>query len=194
VRSLVAAAAPALCCLVLVPFFTFRDYADVSLQTFDVHRQSNAMRHDGRLFWYGRRDAVEAVDQLLVRVDELARPGDRLIVGPGTLQRTPYSEAYLYYLLPDLVPGTRYIEMDPGVADAPDSGLADEVAAADVVILSSVRDDWNEPNDSVRLGSPEPDRVLARDFCEAGSFGRGLFGRGLFVLYVRCERLADAGG
>ena len=48
-------------------------------------------------------------------------PGERLFVGTGDLRKTPYSEAYLYYLLPDLVPATYYIEMDPGVANAPGS-------------------------------------------------------------------------
>ena len=65
---------------------------------------------------------------MLPIVDAVTEPGDRLIVGPGDLRKTPYSEAFLYYLLPELVPGTRYIEMDPGVANAADSGLADEVA------------------------------------------------------------------
>ena len=173
--------------LVLVPYFTWRDYGDGVAQTFGVHRQSHAIRHDGRLFYYGRADAVAAIDQLLVAIDGVAEPGDRLFVGTGDLRKTPYSEAFLYYLLPDLVPATRYIEMDPGVANADDSGLAEELASADLVVLSSVRDDWDEPNESRVIGSDEPNQILARDFCQQGSFGEGLFGRGLYVLYVRCS-------
>ncbi len=143
-----------------------------------------------RSFYYGRRDAVSAVAELLRQADAVSEPGDRLFVGTGDLRKTPYSEAFLYYLLPELVPATRYIEMDPGVANAEGSGLADDLASADVVILSSIRDDWNEPNDSRRFGSEESTRVLARDFCLDRSFGAGLFGRGLYELYVRCDPAA----
>jgi hypothetical protein len=73
------------------------------------------------------------------------------------------------------------------VANADDSGLADELRSADVVILSSIRDDWNEPNDSRVFGPDEPNRVVARDFCLVQSFGTGLYGRGLYELYTRCD-------
>jgi hypothetical protein len=129
---------------------------------------------------------VDAVNELLPVVDDLTEPGDRLFVGPGDLRLTPYSEAYLYFLLPELTPATRYIEMDPGVANAPDSGLADELRAADVAILSSIRDDWNEPNDSVLDGPDEANAVLAEHFCLVESYGEGLFDRGLFEVYRRC--------
>ena len=49
---------------------------------------------------------------------KISKPGQRLFVGPVDLRKTPYSDAYLYYMLPDLVPATYYIEMDPGVANA----------------------------------------------------------------------------
>ncbi|MGQ0831518.1 MAG: ArnT family glycosyltransferase [Microthrixaceae bacterium] len=188
-----AVAAPAVLLLVLAPFFTFRSYAEATVQSFGRRRVELTIEHAGRTFPYKRHDAVAAVREMLPVVDRLTRPGQRLIVGPGDLRKTPYSEAFLYYLLPDLVPGTRYIEMDPGVANAPGSGLADEVARADVVILSTIRDDWNEPNDSLLFGSPEPGRVLARDFCLVGSFGVDPFDpeRGLYELYTRCSAEGD---
>jgi hypothetical protein len=101
----------------------------------------------------------------------VSEPGDRLFVGPRDLRQTPYSDAFLYYLLPDLPPATRYIEMDPGVADAEGSGLAEDLASADVVILSRVWDAWVEPNDSREIGSDEPVRVLEDRFCLVGSYG-----------------------
>ena len=115
--------------------------------------------HRGRSF-YGRQDVPVAAEAMLDDVERLSEPGDRVIVGLGDLQRTPYSEAYLYYLLPQLVPGTHYIEMDPGVANADDSGLADELRASDVVILSTMYDNWVEPNTSMDPGSDEPNQVL----------------------------------
>jgi hypothetical protein len=76
--------------------------------------------------------------------------------------------------------------MDPGVANAPDSGLADELRSADVAILSSIRDDWNEPNESILDGPNEPNEVLAEEFCLVASYGDGLFDRGLYEVYRRC--------
>jgi hypothetical protein len=111
------------------------------------------------------------VDDLLPAVERVSEPGDRLFVGPHDLRQTPYSDAYLYYLLPDLPPATHYIEMDPGVADAEGSGLAEDLASADVVILSHVWDAWTEPNDSRKVGSSEPVRVLEERFCLVDSFG-----------------------
>jgi hypothetical protein len=185
-RAIAAVAVPVLVTLVLLPDFTWRAYADAVGQTLGHRRNAEVMEHRGREFRYARTDAVEAVNALVRRVDEIAEPGDRLFVGPGDLRRTPYSEAFLYYLLPHLPPATRYIEMDPGVANAPDSGMADELASADVVILSSIRDDWNEPNDSLDLGPDEPNQVLVREFCLVESYGEGLFGRGLYELWARC--------
>jgi hypothetical protein len=186
VRQAAALALPALLLVAVIPFFTLRGYAEASAQSFGYRHNALSMEHEGRVFRYARRDAVEAVNELVPLVDELTDPGDRLFVGPGDLRLTPYSEAFLYYLLPDLDPATRYIEMDPGVANAEDSGLADELRSADVAILSSIRDDWNEPNDSVLDGPDEPNQVLAEDFCLVASYGDGLFGRGLYEVYRRC--------
>ena len=86
----------------------------------DVRQASRVVRHgeqgpqlllrpQGR----GRRRERDASR----RRTSIARPGDKLFVGTGDLRKTPYSEAFLYYLLPQTRPGTRYIEMDPGVAN-----------------------------------------------------------------------------
>jgi len=182
--ALPAAALPALILVAAIPYFPLRYYGESVGQTFGYRRNAATMGYDGRTFRYARADAVAAVNELLPLVDELTEPGDRLFVGPGDLSKTPYSEAFLYYLLPDLVPATRYIEMDPGVANAEDSGLADELRSSDVVILSSIRDDWNEPNDSLVTGSQEPNEVLAEEFCLVASFEEGLFGRGLYEVYM----------
>jgi hypothetical protein len=179
----IAALAPIAATLVLVPHFTWRTYADYA-----TPGETHAIERNGRTFYYGRPDAVRAVNDLLHEVDRTAEPGDTLFVGTGDLRKTPYSEAFLYYLLPELRPATRFIEMDPGVANAEGSGMAEEIARADIVILSSIRDDWVEPNDSRRFGPDEPNRVVAEQFCLVGSYGEGLFGHGLYELYRRCDR------
>ena len=187
-RTLIAASTPFVLLLVLVPHFTLRTYADYTAQSLGYHREAYTIRHGDRVFYYGRKDAVDAVTQMLPDIDMRKRPGDRLFVGTGDLRKTPYSEAFLYYLLPDLPPATYYIEMDPGVANAPDSGLDRDLASADIVVLSSIRDDWEEPNDSRTFGSDAPNQVLARDFQLVGSYGTGLYGHGLYELYVKRSR------
>ncbi|HUP84189.1 MAG TPA: hypothetical protein VM143_00855 [Acidimicrobiales bacterium] len=187
-NRVVSVLTPFLVMVALVPHFTLRTYVDDVAKSAGARRiESGAMRRGDRVFYYGRGDAVVAVRDLLAAIDGVARTGDTLFVGTGDLRKTPYSEAFLYYLLPDLPPATRYIEMDPGVANGEHSGLADDLAAADVVILSSVRDDWVEPNASREFGPATPNQVLSRDFCRVGSFGTGLFGRGLYELYTRCR-------
>jgi hypothetical protein len=186
-RLLIAAATPAALLIVFVPHFTFGPYADMVAQTFDRHREVYVMHNQGRSFYYGRRDAAEAVNAMLPVVDQIAQRGDRLFVGTGDLRKTSYSEAFLYYLLPQTHPGTRYIEMDPSVANREDSGMADDLASSDIVILSSIRDDWNEPNASLDVGSDQAVKVLRDQFCMVGSWGNGLFGRGLYELYQRCD-------
>lgn len=183
-----ALATPAVLLLVVAPYFTYRSYAEATAQSFGYRVTEGLIVHNGRRFPYKRQDAVAAVNEMLPVVAALTKPGDRLIVGPGDLRKTPYSEAFLYYLLPELVPGTRYIEMDPGIANGPDSTLPEEIAHADVVILSTIRDDWNEPNDSRVLGPNTSNEALARHFCLARKFGADPFDpeRGLYELYLRC--------
>jgi hypothetical protein len=185
--AILATAVPVLATLALAPTFVWGIYADYVGRSFGFGEiEAGTMRRGDRVFHYGRLDAVSAVNDLLADVDGIAERGDRLFVGTGDLRKTPYSEAYLYYLLPELEPATQYIEMDPGIANAEDSGMANELRHADIVILSSIRDDWDEPNDSRKFGPDEPNDVIEDEFCLVKSYGKGLFGRGLYELYRRC--------
>lgn len=163
------------------PFFTIRTYTDYSLQSFGIHRLGYPITNDGRTFYYGRPDAAKAARPLLREVDKISKPGDRLFVGTGDLRRTPYSDAYLYFLLPDLTPATYFIEMDPGVANKKGSGLDKDLASADIVILSKVWKDWDEPNDSHFGHSDAANKVLDAKFCKIGDYS------GLYELFVPCK-------
>jgi hypothetical protein len=184
VRHVLAGASVLVFVLALLPYFTARTYVDFSLQSVGVHRIAYKIENRGRIFYHGRPEAARAANELLPVVDRISKPGDRLFVGPTDLRKTPYSDAFLYYMLPDLVPATYYIEMDPGVANAPDSGLADDLRSADIAILSSVWNDWDEPNDARKFGSNRPNEILKKDFCLVDSFGRG----GVYELYRRCNK------
>jgi hypothetical protein len=178
--------------MLLFPHYTYRWYADYVGQSVDYRREYFSVDHRGRGFYYGRRDVGVAAERMFADIEELTEPGDRLIVGPGDLAVTPYSESYLYFMLPQLEPGTRYIEMDPGVANADDSGLADELRAADVVILSTMYDNWFEPNTSMEPGSDEPNQVLDELYCRHDRYGDNSAAAGprqpIFELYIRCDQ------
>ena len=183
VRGLVMGSGVLLAVMLLLPFFTVRTYSDYVAQSIGRHRLAFLIERDGRTFYYGRRDVAVAAKELLADVDEIGEPGDKLFVGTTDLRKTPYSDAYLYYLLPEYSPGTYFIEMDPGVANVEGSRLPGDLAGSDIAILSSVWNDWDEPNDSRKLGSNDANEVLSRDFCQVGSYGDGLY-----ELWVKCDR------
>ncbi|MET1003141.1 MAG: hypothetical protein ABWZ15_15135 [Acidimicrobiia bacterium] len=170
-RLAIASGAGVLVAIALViPAFTAQRYTDLSLESISVHRNSHLIERNGRTFYYGKPDRAAAANAVIAEAARLTEPGDRLFVGPKNLRKTPYSDAYLYYMLPELDPATHYIEMDPGVANAEGSGLADDLASADIAILSSIWDDWDEPNDSRDIGSAEAEGVLEEQFCLAGNY------------------------
>jgi hypothetical protein len=172
--------------LFIIPAFTVTRYTDYALQTFGLHRNSSIIHNDGRTFYYGKADRARAAQMVLDAADRISKPGQRLFVGPGDLRKTPYSDAYLYYMLPDLKPATYYIEMDPGMANAAHSGLDKQLESADIAILSKIWDNWSEPNDSRNFGSDAPVQVLNRDFCLVGNY------LDLYELYQKCDERAPS--
>jgi hypothetical protein len=133
----------------------------------------------GRQFYVGPAE-VSVTESLLTDVDRIARPGQRLFVGPTDLRRTNFNSTYLYFLLPDLVPSTYFLEMNPLTANAPGSRLAADVASADVVVLTSRWDGWNEPNASSHFGSDAPNQVIRTLFCLRATDGT-------YRVYTRCS-------
>ncbi len=181
-RMLQVAASVTVLMLVITPLFTFRYWllhARVSVgnvqQPFEVER-------NGRRFYLGEYLAADATAQAIADLDRLMEPGETLIVGPADLRRTWYSDAFWYYLFPDLAPGTQFIEMDPGLANEPGGPLADELRANDWVVLTRLWDGWVEPNSSQDYGSDEPNQVIRDDYCLVGSYNDGLV-----ELHRRCS-------
>jgi hypothetical protein len=184
VRRCAAACGVALLAVVVVviPYSEVRSYADYTLQSFGIHRSAHEIKRGDQIFYYGRYDAYQALQQMIPEVAKITKPGDRLFVGTGDLRKTPFSEAWLYYMFPELTPATYYIEMDPGIANGKHSRLASDVASADVVILSTVWDGFDEPNDSTKLGPDKPNQVLRDKFCTVG-----VYGSGLYTVLKRCK-------
>ncbi|MBK6858428.1 MAG: hypothetical protein IPG97_18225 [Microthrixaceae bacterium] len=188
-RRLAATTMPVVVVIVgLIPHYTVRTYVDLTGQSFGRNVFGYPVNHRGRNFYYGSPDAAAAANDLVVDLGEWSAPGERLLVGPVDFRFTPYSDAFFYFLFPDLVPATRYIEMDPGIANAADSGLADEVASADWLILSNVWSNWDEPNTSRDPGSNAPNEVVRDRFCLVGEYG-DRDGEPWFELYRPCNKI-----
>jgi hypothetical protein len=81
------------------------------------------------------------------------------------------NDAFLYFVLADLEPASYYLEINPWTANAPGSGLPQELRRADVLILNSQWDVIAEPNQSVRYGPDEANRVVREHFCRVERAG-----------------------
>ncbi len=133
----------------------------------------------GRAFPVSASEAGDA-RAVLAEVNRLAKPGQRLFVGPQDMRQTNYSATYVYFLLPQLVPATYYLEMEPLSANASTSHLASDVASADILVLTTEWINWSEPNQSsTHYGPALPNQVVARSFCLQAHLG-------VFRVYTRC--------
>ena len=66
------------------------------------------------------------------------------------------------------------------------SRMPRDLRNSQVVILSSVWNDWSEPNDSRKFGSNASNRILHRDFCQVRTYGeRPDDGKPLYELWLR---------
>jgi len=149
----------------VVPFYPVRTYADLVSQTFGFNRFGFPITHDGRTFYFGSAEGADDAQAIVDELAERSRPGERLMVGPRDLSRANYSDAFFYNLFPDLTPGTQFIEMDPGIADAEGSPLASELKDNDWLILSDAWNDWSEPNTSSESRSQAANRVVEDRYC-----------------------------
>jgi hypothetical protein len=181
-RALAAGAAVALIATyTFTALFTFRYYLLHTRAGLGQVPSALAVAREGRRFYFGNVQAAIALQHAVDDLDARARPGERLFVGPLDLRRTWYSDIVAYWMFPELEPATYYMEMDPGLANAEDSGLADDVASADWLLLTGLWAGWYEPNSSIEFGSDAPNQVVRDQFCEVGSYEGGLV-----VLYRKC--------
>ncbi len=141
---------------------------------FDVHLTS------GRSFLVDSPATARDLDRVLAAIERSTSPGDSLFVGPHDLRRTNYNDAFVYYLLPKLEPASFYLELNPGTANRVGSSLAGDLKRADVLLLTTRYDRWNEPNDSTKPGSRAPSAVVARRFCR-------IAGSGTYTVLRRCR-------
>ena len=183
-RARLAVALAVLTTLVFVatPYYTLRTYTDLVRRSLTGDTSVLEVARNGRYFYLGDTRPWLATRELVDDLDRLARPGERLLVGPVDLRQTAYSDAMFYHLFPELTPATYFIEMDPGLANTEGSRLADDVASADWLILTRFWSGWIEPNTSTVFGPDEPNQVVERDFCLVGSYQHDVA-----RLYRKCD-------
>lgn len=181
-RALLAIAASSFVILIvlIVPFYTARTYADLVVRSISSQTDVREVRRADRVFYLGDERPWRATLAVVNDLDSLARPGDKLFVGPVDLRQTAYSDAFFYHLFPELRPSTYFIEMDPGIANQ-DPRLADDVRSADWLILTRFWSGWIEPNASVVFGSDLPNQVVEDSFCLVESYQHDLV-----RLFQRC--------
>jgi 4-amino-4-deoxy-L-arabinose transferase-like glycosyltransferase len=167
---------------VVAPFFTYRTYLLYTRITVGNLPPAYQVHRGGRTFYMGDLPPARATQGVIDTLDRLSRPGERLLVGPVDLRRTWYSDTFFYYMFPELPPATQFMEMDPGIADAPGSPLADEVAGSDWVLLTAFWAGWREPNTAMNFGPDAPNEVVRSKFCLVQSFENDLV-----LLYHRCD-------
>ena len=123
------------------------------------------------------REAAD-IEGILIALDAVAAPGDRVFVGPELMARTNYSETYLYHLMTDYEPGSYHLQMNPGLANREGGRLAADIGAADWLLLTSKFDAWFEPNNSITDGDLRADALVESSFCAIETIGtRTLYGR-----------------
>ena len=185
-RSLFATAVVGVLMLVICPFYTYRHHLLHTRVSLGDLPPPFLVERNGKRFWFGDRAVADALNAVIPELAERFEPGDRLIVGPADLSRTIYSDVSVYYLLPELEPGTKYIEMDPGLADRAGSGLAEEISESDFLVLTNIWTGWHEPNASDEHLSDEANQAVADNFCLTERYEDNLV-----LLFERC---AEGGG
>jgi hypothetical protein len=136
---------------------------------------------DGRYYYDESPDAARALNQLIPMADRLAGRHGSLFVGQLDMRRADYNDVAVYFLLSGLHPATRYMELDPGGANNSDANLAKQIAAADVLLLTSRYDGWGTSvTASSAFGPSIANEVVRKDFCRRASAWE-------YVLLQRCR-------
>ncbi len=167
--------------LAVIPFFTYRDYLLHVRQSVGSLPPGLEVQRGDRRFYLGDVPPWLASRELIADLGQMAKPGQKLFVGPIDLRQTVYSDIDFYYLFPELTPSTYFMEMDPGVANADGVRLARDVDAADWLVLTRFWAGWLEPNSSVEFRSDLPNQTVEKDFCLVKSYEHDLA-----RLYRRC--------
>lgn len=167
----------ALLMLAIAPDFVLRRWLDSA--RFRPSTLTGEVVHNGRSFGILEVQAAPLRDAVQALAAQAA-PGDTLITGPGDIGTMKQNDMAVYYLFPELKPGTYFVEVNPGVTNEPGSGFAEDLKDTDWLLLSRFSDGWDEPNRSRDVPDPSLQRIVDEEFC------RIELNQDVVELYQRC--------
>jgi hypothetical protein len=145
----------------------------------EVHeRAEHIVSNDGRSVPVDSGKDERNLMALLKEIDARSHAGQRVFVGPRNLRTANYNDTYIYFLLPQLIPGSYYLEMNPGVANAKGSQLTRDLGQDQFLLLTGRYDKWPDPDRSTRFGPDAPNKAVKSEFRRIGV-------RGPWILYQR---------
>jgi len=141
--------------------------------------QEKTVHHDGRHLPEApvRADVLRV---LLPAIDAMTTPGQTVFIFDANLVRPAVNDVSLYYYLPRLRQSALHMEITPGITTEAGSGLADDVDAADLVVLVQTPESERRTLfPYARGGSTEASDALHSRFCRRRVVER-------FELWTRC--------
>lgn len=94
--------------------------------------------HEGRAIPVSTDWERQDLQELLMVVTRDVPAGSRIFVGAEDMSVATLSDVRLYHLLPEFQARSYYLELPPGVAEVRGSGLAQDIAGADALLLDDV--------------------------------------------------------
>jgi hypothetical protein len=126
---------------------------------------TESVHHDGRSLLVEPAQA-RGLRELEPVLSALHQPGRTLFVYDANLTRPALTDLAVYYLWPSYEQHAHNLDVAPGASNSPRSGLAKDIAAADVLVLVSISDEGRRALfPYARDGDGEPARLVAQDFC-----------------------------
>jgi hypothetical protein len=131
----------------------------------------------GRSFPLANPQQAEGAQAMITALNQLARPGASLFVGPQNLRTagTP-NDVFLYFLLPRLKPASYFMQVDLHTINRPSNHFPRELLRANFLVLEA-----SPPTaPATELGPPTTNQIVATRFCLKAESGT-------YRLYERCR-------
>jgi len=153
----------------------------------------DGIEHNGRWLPMGPATSVAGLTDTLTALGRIARPGDRVLVGPSDLRYAYMLDTSVYHLIPQYTAGF-YLEADPGLYNRVGSRLESDVRAADFAIINSKMIKSREENTSSQPGWDAPQKITghsvqAGDGIERLAIAAAGFAQGFCRLILPAESI-----
>jgi hypothetical protein len=140
----------------------------ISITSIDFFKFAGALNkvqvNERWVYYAGDKPAAE-LNELLNELNSISSDGESIFVGPDDLRFAFYNDTFIYFLLPKLKPSSKFLEMNPGVANQVNSGLDKEILSSDWIILTSKHSPPREPNMSSIPIENNFNSIINQNFC-----------------------------